>query len=167
MFTAQPRPTSMGRPETISGAAKRHLLGGNAAKLYGFRPRVSSRRGTVIRAVISSTGDSKAGVETAKKLADTNGSVISSSSSRSSGGGDITVRAVITIRKKMKEKLFEKIEDGWESFINGIGRGILIQLISQDIDPAGNYIHTTIFQLFTIISTTLFIYCDCSVFINY
>lgn len=121
----------------------------------------------MIRAVISSTGDSKAGVETAKKLAETDGSVISSSSSRSSGGGDITVRAVITIRKKMKEKLFEKIEDGWESFINGIGRGILIQLISQDIDPAGNYIHTTIFQLFTIISTTLFIYCDCSVFINY
>lgn len=55
-------------------------------------------------------------------------------SSLSSSDG-IDVKAVITIRKKMKEKLNEKIEDQWESFIIGIGQGILIQLISQDIDP--------------------------------
>lgn len=61
---------------------------------------------------------------------------VSSSSSTSLSRGDgIDVKAVITIRKKMKEKLNEKIEDQWESFIIGIGQGILIQLISQDIDP--------------------------------
>lgn len=59
----------------------------------------------------------------------------SSSSTSLSRGDGIDVKAVITIRKKMKEKLNEKIEDQWESFIIGIGQGILIQLISQDIDP--------------------------------
>lgn len=59
----------------------------------------------------------------------------SSSTSSSSKSDGIDVKAVITIRKKIKEKLNEKIEDQWESFIIGIGQGILIQLISQDIDP--------------------------------
>jgi lipoxygenase len=45
------------------------------------------------------------------------------------------VRAVITIRKKIKEKINEKIEDQWEYFVNGIGKGILIQLVSEEIDP--------------------------------
>lgn len=78
-----------------------------------------------MRAVISS-GDSKAGVETAKKIVEEdNGSL----------GSSRNVRAVITIRKKMKERLTDKIEDQWESIVNGIGRGISIQLISEDIDP--------------------------------
>lgn len=67
-------------------------------------------------------------VETSEKY---NGSLPSSSS----GGGLVDVRAVITIRKKMKEKIAEKLDEHWESFINGIGQGILIQLISQDLDP--------------------------------
>lgn len=53
----------------------------------------------------------------------------------SSSAGGIEVRATIKIRKKMKEKLTEKIEDEWEYFINGIGRGIWIRLISEEIDP--------------------------------
>ncbi|XP_077226864.1 PLAT/LH2 domain-containing lipoxygenase family protein [Tasmannia lanceolata] len=77
-----------------------------------------------IRAVISS-GDKS--VETVKSTADSNGSLMSSSG--------IEVRAVVTIRKKMKEKLSGKIVDQWESFINGIGQGILVQLVSQEIDP--------------------------------
>ncbi|KAI3467678.1 hypothetical protein Pfo_024341 [Paulownia fortunei] len=128
MLAAQPKPTSLRLPETISGTGKHHGLAGKAATLSGFRPRVTGRR-PVIRAVISS-GDSKAGVEAAEKFVESNGSLVSSTSS-----GGINVRAVITIRKKMKERLTEKIEDQWESFINGIGRGILIQLISEDIDP--------------------------------
>lgn len=60
---------------------------------------------------------------------------VSSSASASTRSDGIDVKAVITIRKKMKEKLSERIEDQWESFIIGIGQGILIQLISQDIDP--------------------------------
>ncbi|GFQ07549.1 lipoxygenase 6 chloroplastic [Phtheirospermum japonicum] len=122
MLTSQPRPTSLRRPEYISGAGKHE---GKPATFYGFRP---SRR-AVIRAVISG-GDSKTGVEKAEKIVESNRSLVSSSS-----GGVINVRAAVTIRKKMKEKLTEKVEDQWESFVNGIGRGILIQLISQDIDP--------------------------------
>ncbi|KAK4429705.1 Lipoxygenase 6, chloroplastic [Sesamum alatum] len=127
MLTAQPKPTSLRRPEAISGAGKHQRLTGKAASFSGFRR--PGRRAAVIRAVISS-GDSKAGVGTAEKGVESNGSLVSSS-----GSGGIRVRAVMTIRKKMKERLSEKIEDQWESFINGIGRGILIQLISEDIDP--------------------------------
>ncbi|KAK6160379.1 hypothetical protein DH2020_003760 [Rehmannia glutinosa] len=122
MLTAQPKPTS------LSGAGKPQRVGGKAATFSGFRPKVTVRR-PIIRAVISSE-DSKTGVETAEKLVESNGSLVSS---RKSGG--INVRAVITIRKKMNEKLSERVEDQWESFINGIGRGILIQIISEDIDP--------------------------------
>ncbi|PIN26116.1 Linoleate 13S-lipoxygenase [Handroanthus impetiginosus] len=127
MLTAQPKPTCLRPPEILSGAGKHQKLAGKPATLSGFRP---SARRSVIRAVISS-GDSKAGVETAAdKSVGTDKSLPSSSSS-----GSINVRAVVTVRKKMKEKLTEKIEDQWESFINGIGRGILIQLVSEDIDP--------------------------------
>lgn len=133
MLTAQLRPNTLRRPEVISGAVKhQQRLAGKAATLHGFRPRVTGRR-PVIRAVISS-GDSKAGVETTEKFEESNGSLVSSSRS-----GGINVRAVITIRKKMKERLTEKIEDQWESFINGIGRGISIQLISEDIDPGKRF----------------------------
>lgn len=84
----------------------------------------------MIRAVISS-GDGKGGVETAEKqVLESSGGLVSVSRN-----GGVNVRAVIRIRKKMKERLTEKIEDQWESFINGIGRGISLQLISEDVDP--------------------------------
>lgn len=85
----------------------------------------------MIRAVISSE-DSKTsgGAKVVDKSKGSNGSLAASSVS-----GGIEVRAVITIRKKIKEKIADKFEDQWESFMNGIGRGILIQLISEDIDP--------------------------------
>jgi hypothetical protein len=50
-------------------------------------------------------------------------------------GEGIEVRVVLTVKNKMKEKLLEKIEDSWEYFINGIGKGITIQLVSEEIDP--------------------------------
>ncbi|KAG8365933.1 hypothetical protein BUALT_Bualt17G0023500 [Buddleja alternifolia] len=130
MLTAQPNPTYARSPEIISGAGKHQRVAGKATTFSGFRPRVSGKR-AAIRAVISS-GDSKSGVETAEKVVEkSNGSPLGSSSS----SGGVNVRAVIRIRKKMKEKLTEKIEDQWESFINGIGKGISIQLISEEIDP--------------------------------
>ncbi|OIW18006.1 hypothetical protein TanjilG_07590 [Lupinus angustifolius] len=55
-----------------------------------------------------------------------------------SDSNEIEVKAMITIRKKMKEKLIDKIEDQWEYFINGVGQGIQIQLISHQIDPVTN-----------------------------
>lgn len=68
---------------------------------------------------------------------ETNASLLSSSSSGgdSSGGEGIEVKAVVTIKKKMKEKLIDRVEDQWEYFINGVGQGIQIQLISDQIDP--------------------------------
>jgi len=47
----------------------------------------------------------------------------------------LKVRAVVTIKKKMKEKIGEKLGDQWEYLVNGVGQGIKIQLISHDIDP--------------------------------
>ncbi|KAL3649868.1 Lipoxygenase 6, chloroplastic [Castilleja foliolosa] len=129
MLTSQPRPTSLRRPESISGAGKHQVLARKPSIFTGFRPKVTTRGTPLIRAVVSG-GDSKTGVETAEKIAESNGSLV-----KSSGDGVINVRATIKIRKKMKERLTEKVEDQWESFVNGIGKGISIQLISQDIDP--------------------------------
>ncbi|CAL5418779.1 unnamed protein product [Camellia sinensis] len=135
MLTAQPRSTgnsdlsaAAGLTAAISGAGTNGRLS-RATQVPVFQTRVGKNRGSV-RAVISG-GDNKTVVETSK---DYNGSVLSSSSR----GGVRDVKAVITIRKKMKEKISDKIEDQWEGFINGIGQGILIQLISEDIDPVTN-----------------------------
>lgn len=98
------------------------------APTFGSR---SNRHGSV-RAVIS--GGDKAAVEASTpplQSKDLNASLVPSS--------PIEVQAVVTIRKKMKEKVSEKIEDQWEFFINGIGQGILIQLISEEIDPGNCY----------------------------
>lgn len=114
---------------TMAGGRKFGRLGRKSTKYgSGFRSTVPVNYKTV-RAVISSEEDSKTA---AKVLGTAKGSNGFLGSSRSSG---MEVRAVVTIRKKMKEKLVDKVEDQWVSFINGIGRGILIQLISEDIDP--------------------------------
>ncbi|KAF7839774.1 lipoxygenase 6, chloroplastic [Senna tora] len=93
-------------------------------------PATGSRfnRNAKIQAVISSSGDKT--VETTVESEKTNGSLLSSS-----GSEGIEVRAVVTIRKKMKEKITEKLEEQWEYFVNGFGQGIQIQLISEEIDP--------------------------------
>ncbi|KAJ6911396.1 lipoxygenase 6 [Populus alba x Populus x berolinensis] len=90
-----------------------------------------------IRAVISS--DDKALEPSSKEASNKEvDEIVLSSSSDKLGKGGIDVRAVITIRKKIKEKINEKIEDQWEYFVNGIGKGILIQLVSEEIDPETN-----------------------------
>ncbi|KAF9601202.1 hypothetical protein IFM89_017387 [Coptis chinensis] len=83
-----------------------------------------------IRAVIRS-GDKNVGTKEVP-MKDSHGALTSK------GGEAIDVKLVMTIRNKMKEKLTEKIKYKWESFINGIGQGILIKLISEEIDPATN-----------------------------
>lgn len=106
-----------------NGRARRSWVPGHRSPVAGARP---------IRAVISSEDKTVEGG--AKAVESKDGNVLSSSSSSSSAKG-VDVRAVITIRKKMKEKITEKIEDQWEGFINGIGQGISIQLVSEEIDP--------------------------------
>lgn len=61
-----------------------------------------------------------------------NGSLLGSSES------GIQVRAVVVIKRKIRERLVDKVEDQWFSFINSIGQGILLKLISEQIDPDTN-----------------------------
>lgn len=134
MLTANPIPKDISLP-TVRRAVQTSVAGRFSTRRLTQQqiPRVKGKQGSV-RAVISS-GDSKSSstVEDSKQLVSNNNNNNNGSLSSSSSG--IEVKAVITIRKKMKEKMSEKIEDQWESFIIGIGQGILIQLISQDIDP--------------------------------
>ncbi|XP_065044825.1 lipoxygenase 6, chloroplastic-like [Musa acuminata AAA Group] len=50
-------------------------------------------------------------------------------------GDSIDVRVVLTVRNRIKEKLVSKIGDQLEYFVNGIGQGIAVQLVSEEIDP--------------------------------
>ena len=138
MFTAQPSPSTLSsstiqhfptvrRSETITGGGRK--IGGftrqNANNVPGFQSTVQSKHQS-IRTVISSEG-----AKLVEKSQGSNGPLASSSVS-----GGMEVRAAVTIRRKMKENITDKLEDQWESFMNGIGRGILLQLISEDIDPS-------------------------------
>ncbi|KAI8528010.1 hypothetical protein RHMOL_Rhmol12G0118400 [Rhododendron molle] len=127
MLTAQP--TLTGKPDPSAATRRTAAIGGGThVPGFQFKVKEKSRRG-LVRAVISG-GDNKTREKLASDHEYNNGSVFSSPS-----GAWIDVRAVITIRKKMKEKINDKIEDQWEWFVNGIGQGILIQLISEEIDP--------------------------------
>ncbi|XP_041011237.1 urease-like [Juglans microcarpa x Juglans regia] len=83
-------------------------------------------RNGLIRAVISSDDKTLEAASTLESK-ESNGSLLTS-------GGGIEVRAMVTVRKKMKETITEKIEDQWEFFVNGFGQGIVIQLISEELD---------------------------------
>lgn len=122
---------------------KSSLVGGrrSAGKFIKLReahvPGFGSRPNGLgsVRAVIS--GGDKAAVEEEASTSSLQSKEISGGSASSSS--PIQVKAVVTIRKKTKEKVTEKIEDQWEFFINGIGQGILIQLVSEEIDPGMFY----------------------------
>ncbi|KAK1294193.1 hypothetical protein QJS10_CPA16g00198 [Acorus calamus] len=83
----------------------------------------------VVRAVI---GEDRDVVISASPSMDFDGSVAIVPSKTQS---EVRLRAVITVRRKMKEKLLEKVEEEWEGFMTGIGRGILVQIVSEDVDP--------------------------------
>lgn len=115
--------------------SRRVIAGGNDDR----RRELGWRRGVQVEAVIGG-GDKGGRSQTAATTTTTpldsketsNGSVPRGSSSSSEG---IEVKAVVTIRKKMKESIGEMVEDRWEYLINGVGQGIQIQLISEQIDP--------------------------------
>lgn len=50
-------------------------------------------------------------------------------------GAMINVKAVATIRKKLKERMKDKIEDQWVSLLDVIGQNVLLELVSVHIDP--------------------------------
>lgn len=62
--------------------------------------------------------------------------------------GVIDVRAVLTVRKKMKEKLSEMVEDQVEMLVNAIGQGISIQLVSEEIDPGELFVSFCFLRFF-------------------
>jgi lipoxygenase len=134
MFTVNPGCSP--KPEIATPVLRKSPVKfSGAGKSRRSRLRVPSSRVNgkgSIRAVISS-GDKtlEAASPLESKEESNNGSLVSSR-------GGIEVRAVVTVRKKMKEKITEKMEDQWEFFVNGFGQGIIIQLISQEIDPVTN-----------------------------
>lgn len=135
MYAVNPMSSAL-KTQLLTGPTLRRVPAIPGAVSNGnLRPaRVTKSKFCPIRAVVNS--DQNKATEAATKSVDAkdvNGSLLVSSSS--SKEGLVDVRAVITIRKKLKEKLTEKIEDQWELFVNGIGQGIMIQLISEDIDP--------------------------------
>lgn len=128
MLGAQPlAPLNSGVIRRAPGSSERK---GRAGILWVSGQRCPGMGARPIRAVISS--EDKAVGGGAKAVGSKDANALSSSSSSAK---EIDMRAVITIRKKMKEKITEKVEDQWESFINGIGQGISIQLVSEEIDP--------------------------------
>lgn len=131
MLGAQPlAPLNSGVIRRAPGGSERK---GRAGILWVPGHRCPGMGARLIRAVISSEDKAVGGGAKAVESKDAN--ALSSSSSSSFSAKEIDMRAVITIRKKMKEKITEKVEDQWESFINGIGQGISIQLVSEEIDP--------------------------------
>ncbi|KAL8143111.1 hypothetical protein V2J09_016143 [Rumex salicifolius] len=80
----------------------------------------------VVRAVISSGDRAAESPATAavKKAAEVNGHA---------GGAPVT--AAVFIRNKRKESLSDKVEGLHRCFTNALGHGILLQLISEEIDP--------------------------------
>ncbi|KAL9225585.1 hypothetical protein vseg_001490 [Gypsophila vaccaria] len=55
-----------------------------------------------------------------------------------SSSNGIKVRALVTIKKKIKERLVDKVEDEWFNFMISLGQGVFLQLISENIDPDTN-----------------------------
>jgi lipoxygenase len=91
---------------------------------------------------VISGGDSKI-VTSPLDSKETNGLVVqlqggSGSSGGSNNGEVLEVKAVVTIRKKMKSNI---VEDQLEYFINGAGQGIQLQLVSEQIDPGLFHFH--------------------------
>ncbi|PKI77024.1 hypothetical protein CRG98_002527, partial [Punica granatum] len=114
--------------------------------------RVSGRQGRVnggaVKAAISS-GDKTMEAEKGKvPYSDTDSSSSSSSASpAAASSGMIELRAVLTVRKKMRQRLVDKMEDQLESFINGIGQGISLRLVSEEVDPvtkSGKSVESTV-----------------------
>lgn len=141
MYTSQPPTSSIRRSPAISatGETTINVPGKNRVWVHGFRSNLRSQsrrvRGSTIRAVVSKE-ESKSSTVTIEDTTAIDGV-----------GGMMDLKATITIKKQMKEKVIEKIEDQWESFVIGIGRGVLIQLISEEIDP-GNHFFQLLLQFY-------------------
>ncbi|MCI25249.1 lipoxygenase 6 choloroplastic-like, partial [Trifolium medium] len=122
MFAVKSNPLLLRSPAVFSETRHRRIIS-----------QSSGRRNVQVHAVISG-GDSKTATSPLDSK-ENNGLVVqrgSGSSGGSNNGEVLEVKAVVTIRKKMKSNI---VEDQLEYFINGAGQGIQIQLVSEQIDP--------------------------------
>ncbi|XP_057542200.1 lipoxygenase 6, chloroplastic-like isoform X2 [Amaranthus tricolor] len=101
---------------------------------YARTKKTQKGNGLKVRALISS-GDRtvESGAPSAMEVKDGNGSNLLGSS-----GSDTQVKAIVSIKKKIRQRLFDKVEDQWFNFCNSVGQGIFIQLISEETDPDTN-----------------------------
>ncbi|PKA54495.1 Lipoxygenase 6, chloroplastic [Apostasia shenzhenica] len=105
------------------------LLSPRSSRRSSQLPDLRRRRPPVLRAVISRKDNS---VSTLRTQAPGD---LTGAAAAAAAAGAIEVRVVLTVRNKIKERLSDKVEGQWESFINGIGQGITVQLVGEDIDP--------------------------------
>lgn len=96
------------------------------------RDRVMGRRGKAKECLIKAVTSSRDKTVEAESVPFSDAD---SSSAAASSSGKIELRAVLTVRKKMRQRLVDKMEDQLESFMNGIGQGIKLQLVSEEVDP--------------------------------
>lgn len=104
--------------------------GSNHNAAFNMMTRFGARRGVIKASIVSGKGDAKTAEKTTS-ISDSNEAAFSPPSLAPARN----VRAVITIRNKMKETLTENVEDQLQRLVNGMGQGISIQLISEEIDP--------------------------------
>ncbi|KAJ6801839.1 lipoxygenase 6, chloroplastic [Iris pallida] len=125
--TTIPNPCSRRRRSLFSASPKRTSGAGSSSS--------SSRRASVaVRAVISSDDKKSVAVATSSS----SGQQQQRQQQMSSPPSAIDVTVVLTVRSRLKEKLLEKAKDRWEHFVTGIGQGILLQLVSNDVDHVTN-----------------------------
>ncbi|KAG7586152.1 Lipoxygenase C-terminal domain superfamily [Arabidopsis thaliana x Arabidopsis arenosa] len=101
-------------------------------------PRRRSHRVPISRQVRAVISREEKAVDQEESGKSTNKPVINSSPfpwQRSKYTGSKTVTAFVKIRKKIKEKLTERFEHQLELLMKAIGQGMLIQLVSEEIDP--------------------------------
>ncbi|CAI9093249.1 OLC1v1028708C1 [Oldenlandia corymbosa var. corymbosa] len=136
MLTAQPRSSSsikhhhvpaaiIRRPEMVTGVGRFGGFSMQNKNAVCFRSKKRQQQVNIIRAM-SGCDD----ILLAAKKGIGNGSSLVAPT--------VEVKAVISIKKRKEESINVILEEQWATLINGIGRGISMQLISEDIDPVTN-----------------------------
>ncbi|XP_057818016.2 linoleate 13S-lipoxygenase 3-1, chloroplastic isoform X2 [Cryptomeria japonica] len=110
----------IGRQHSVGLQRRQNISNGK----YGCGP---SRRTCLVQAVISDKTSSSSGG---------GGATVTTSVTTSEKGAMMNVRAVVLIRKKLKEDIKSTIFRRWESLLDGMtGQNVLLELVSRDVDP--------------------------------
>ncbi|WOL14345.1 lipoxygenase 6, chloroplastic [Canna indica] len=122
------------KPTSFVSAVGAQLTVGNRRRAAGLvnlgSHRCRSLAGRTVRAVLRS--DDKSVSMLPQQLAASDGAL---KPAVPRPGDPVDVRVVLTVRNRIRQKLVDKIENQWEYFVNGVGQGITVQLVSEEIDP--------------------------------